>query len=141
MQQEQLNEVLDTTHLEFCGSLTKRRVKATLRELPERTQQAGVCAVAAEHIADKLLGKHGQRNLADHVGRKRHAQPLVLPLQDADDHSLQQRVLVRETAIDGWPYQKLHRPTISEVGSATCPSRPRSNLERRASFRKKLNFP
>src|SRR5260370_34772083 len=40
----------------------------------------------------------------------------------------------------GCPYQKLHRPTSSEVGSATCPSRPGSNLERRASFRKKLNF-
>jgi hypothetical protein len=51
----------------------------------------------------KLLGKHGQRNLADHVGRKRHARPLFLPLQDADDHSLQQSVLVRETAREKRP--------------------------------------
>src|SRR5712692_2957327 len=40
----------------------------------------------------------------------------------------------------GCPYQKLHRPTISGVSRAPCPSRPGSKLVRRASFHEKLNF-
>ena len=100
MYQKQLDQVLEGAHLQPADFLVKRCVIAALRELAEGPHQSRVGAVADQHAGDELLGKHGQRNLARNGRREHHAQPLVLTLQNADDHRFEQCVLVRKTTID-----------------------------------------
>lgn len=73
--------------------------KATA-ELPHGAQQACAGAVTDQHAADQLRGKYGQRNLPGHLRRQGDAQSFVLTLQDAENHRLQQSILVREAALD-----------------------------------------
>src|SRR5262249_37373462 len=53
------------------------------------------------HPSERLFGQNGERDAGRRLGRHRRPHVLVLPLEDAEDRGLEERLLVVEATIDG----------------------------------------
>ena len=99
--QDQRNDTVVGTHLQFAGFVPELRVDPAAHKLLHSAQLPGVGAIADQERVNQLFREDMQGDLAGSVRREAGAQPFFLPLEDAQDHGFEKRILVIEAAIDG----------------------------------------